>query len=91
MKNVYFYLKKSEIDIFEHQNQKQIKNYNKAVAIFKILNDKSDSIDVIELRKITFGGTPSIKSSGAVHGGGDLRAIVWRVLMGVLDTQPSTW
>jgi hypothetical protein len=46
---------KLEIGNFE---QEKVKDRNKSIAIFKILNDKNDSIDFNTLRSVAFTGIP---------------------------------
>jgi hypothetical protein len=75
MKNTFNYTKEQVID------------FNKAVVLFQVLNDKNDLIDKTKLRVLAFQGIPNLKETS----GDDLRSIVWRVLMEVLPLQPSKW
>lgn len=48
---------KLEIGNFE---QDKVRDRNKSIQIFKILNDKNDMIDLNALRNVCFTGVPSI-------------------------------
>jgi len=63
---------KLEIGNFE---QEKVRDRNKSIQIFKILNDKSDLIDLNALRSVSFTGVPQVFDDK--NQGGDLRSIVW--------------
>ena len=76
---IYMAISKLDPGNFE---QEKVRNRNKAIRIFKVLNAKNDEIDLNELRRATFTGVPNIFDEA--HQGGDLRSVVWQILLGVL-------
>lgn len=84
LKMMYMAISKIDAGNFE---QEKVRNRNKAIYIFRILNAKNDLIDINELRRAAFTGIPSIFDEPGQ--GGDLRSIIWMILLGVLPLQPS--
>lgn len=58
LETIYAHLKKNEIKIISQvillKDHDMIISHNLAVAIFKVLNDKRDRIDMLALRKLAF-------------------------------------
>ena len=52
---IYMSICKLEIGNFE---QEKVRDRNKSIQIFKILNDKNDLIDLNALRSVSFTGVP---------------------------------
>lgn len=56
--------------------------------MINILNGGTDGlIDLDKLRQVAFKGVPVTNKSGS----SDLRAFVWRVLLGVYPSDPTKW
>lgn len=68
----------SELSAFETSS---IVLRNKAIKIIEVINQKEINID--SLRKLSFTGVPP-----EVRG---LRPMVWKLLLGCLPTDPTTW
>jgi hypothetical protein len=59
---------------------------NRAIKIINVLNGGSDGlIDIDKLRQMAYQGIPVTNKSGS----SDLRAVVWRVLLGIYSANPT--
>lgn len=86
LKKFYMFIDSTEISIFDHD---LVTARNQSIQLVEILNgdEKDGLIDIDKLRAATFQGIPDTNKTGQ----SDLRAVVWRVLLGVYPPYPSKW